>query len=169
MLLVSFFASNTNGSQIDLQSYQHNAFQLLRNFLGPCRDHLDGNNSHQKQVHTLSIIDHQVRDRKRTWEMDSRGGRATYHMHCMSWRLLCWSPSFVNNTAVLSASPTFTGQEKRVQCKKGSKYNTKKLQHSLFRQVLESFYYCLHQHFELTLPLHQIHALPLFPNYMLEN
>lgn len=35
----------------------------------------------------------------------------TDHMHCMSWRLLCWSPSFVNSTAVFSAKTTWTIRE----------------------------------------------------------
>jgi hypothetical protein len=33
-------------------------------------------------------------------------GSNTYHMHCMSNKLLCWSPSLVKRTAVFSASST---------------------------------------------------------------
>ena len=35
----------------------------------------------------------------------------TNHMHCISCRLLCWSPSFVNNTAVFSAKATWISRE----------------------------------------------------------
>jgi hypothetical protein len=61
MLEVSFSASNMKRSQIDLQSYQRNVFQLPRNFLGPGQDHLDSNSSPQKQADTLSDIYHVVR------------------------------------------------------------------------------------------------------------
>jgi hypothetical protein len=59
---------------------------------------------------------------EKTKEMHSKE-EITHHMHCMSWRLLCWSPSFVNKTAVFSAIPTFRSckEELNVKASKSKK------------------------------------------------
>ena len=50
----------------------------------------------------------------------------TNHMHCISCRLLCWSPSFVNNTAVFSAKATWISRE---QTKRKSEQAKEKTTH----------------------------------------
>lgn len=110
----SFFVSSRNGSLIDPQSYPHSASQQPRIFSKPFQGHLVESNFHQKQVHTFSEVKTQANKIRREnnhkhlqtiiqkWKKVTRA----HHMHCMSCRLLCWSPSLVNNTAVFSANPT---------------------------------------------------------------
>lgn len=55
--VTSSYVNNKNGNQTDLPPYLCGVFQQPRNFLKLYQDHLDGNNSHLKLIHTFKNID----------------------------------------------------------------------------------------------------------------
>ena len=133
----SFSLSNKNENQIGLQLYQHNASQQSSNFSTHVQGHPGEHNFHQKQSHTfkrrhLKILRKQIniyiRNMYKKHKFNIMYQVNTNHMHCISCRLLCCSPSFVNNTAVFSASGTY---QKHIPCESKIRKDQRKIIYSV--------------------------------------
>ena len=122
MLVKSFSVGNMYGSQIDLPPCHYSASQQTSTSSTLSPSFLVENSCHQMPTHTYHncniykasdirffhscCADNVVSKHRECTVLLPREHNCTYHIHCMSNRLLCWSPSLVNRAAVFSARST---------------------------------------------------------------